>query len=146
LGREDEPDMRIDLCGELCNLFSERGVEVVLREIKEGGRGTMGDLRHEVLPVLDVLGINVPQAPAWRRQRDAEEREFERELARKETEEQEWGSLPPFQPTMPPFEPRPTMPDFDTPLPYQHDGPRVGRNDPCPCGSGKKFKKCCGKK
>ncbi|MGV8988963.1 MAG: UPF0149 family protein [Cypionkella sp.] len=23
-------------------------------------------------------------------------------------------------------------------------GPRVGRNDPCPCGSGKKFKKCCG--
>jgi SEC-C motif-containing protein len=23
------------------------------------------------------------------------------------------------------------------------DGPKVGRNDPCPCGSGKKFKKCC---
>ena len=23
------------------------------------------------------------------------------------------------------------------------DEPRVGRNDPCPCGSGKKFKKCC---
>ena len=23
-------------------------------------------------------------------------------------------------------------------------GPRVGRNDPCPCGSGKKYKKCCG--
>jgi SWIM/SEC-C metal-binding protein len=21
---------------------------------------------------------------------------------------------------------------------------RVGRNDPCPCGSGKKYKKCCG--
>jgi uncharacterized protein len=24
------------------------------------------------------------------------------------------------------------------------DGPKIGRNDPCPCGSGKKFKKCCG--
>lgn len=24
-------------------------------------------------------------------------------------------------------------------------GPKVGRNDPCPCDSGKKFKKCCGK-
>jgi SEC-C motif-containing protein len=23
-------------------------------------------------------------------------------------------------------------------------GPKVGRNDPCPCGSGRKFKKCCG--
>ena len=22
--------------------------------------------------------------------------------------------------------------------------PRVGRNDPCPCGAGKKFKRCCG--
>jgi hypothetical protein len=25
------------------------------------------------------------------------------------------------------------------------ESPKVGRNDPCPCGSGKKFKKCCGK-
>ncbi|MGH7180068.1 MAG: SEC-C metal-binding domain-containing protein, partial [Tepidisphaeraceae bacterium] len=24
------------------------------------------------------------------------------------------------------------------------EAPRVGRNDPCPCGSGKKYKKCCG--
>jgi uncharacterized protein YchJ len=24
------------------------------------------------------------------------------------------------------------------------DGPKIGRNDPCPCGSGKKYKKCCG--
>lgn len=26
----------------------------------------------------------------------------------------------------------------------QYDAPKAGRNDPCPCGSGKKFKKCCG--
>ncbi len=25
----------------------------------------------------------------------------------------------------------------------QRNEPKVGRNDPCPCGSGKKFKKCC---
>ena len=24
-------------------------------------------------------------------------------------------------------------------------GPKIGRNDPCPCGSGKKYKQCCGK-
>lgn len=29
--------------------------------------------------------------------------------------------------------------------PYKRDDPRIGRNDPCSCGSGKKFKKCCGK-
>ncbi|MCR4674471.1 MAG: SEC-C domain-containing protein [Lachnospiraceae bacterium] len=27
-----------------------------------------------------------------------------------------------------------------------HVGKKVGRNDPCPCGSGKKYKFCCGKK
>ncbi|MBH9967305.1 SEC-C metal-binding domain-containing protein [Rossellomorea oryzaecorticis] len=24
-------------------------------------------------------------------------------------------------------------------------GPSIGRNDPCPCGSGSKYKKCCGR-
>ncbi|WP_083839452.1 SEC-C metal-binding domain-containing protein [Methylophaga frappieri] len=29
--------------------------------------------------------------------------------------------------------------------PITRDYPKIGRNDPCPCGSEKKFKKCCGK-
>ena len=29
-------------------------------------------------------------------------------------------------------------------LPFVRDEPKVGRNDPCPCNSGKKYKKCCG--
>jgi hypothetical protein len=29
-------------------------------------------------------------------------------------------------------------------MPIVRTEPKVGRNDPCPCGSGKKFKKCCG--
>jgi preprotein translocase subunit SecA len=32
-----------------------------------------------------------------------------------------------------------------TQQPVMRDGPKVGRNDPCTCGSGKKFKHCCGK-
>lgn len=31
------------------------------------------------------------------------------------------------------------------PQPYVREMPKIGRNDPCPCGSGKKYKKCCGK-
>ena len=31
-------------------------------------------------------------------------------------------------------------------LPIQREMPKVGRNDPCPCGSGRKFKACCGRK
>ena len=28
---------------------------------------------------------------------------------------------------------------------FHNETPKVGRNDPCPCGSGKKYKKCCGR-
>jgi preprotein translocase subunit SecA len=31
------------------------------------------------------------------------------------------------------------------PVTVKRESPKVGRNDPCPCGSGKKYKKCCGK-
>ncbi|HHY91705.1 MAG TPA: preprotein translocase subunit SecA, partial [Firmicutes bacterium] len=29
--------------------------------------------------------------------------------------------------------------------PFRRQGKKIGRNDPCPCGSGKKYKKCCGR-
>ena len=51
-----------------------------------------------------------------------------------------WASFLPEQPTpsrssnTQPTEPRPYIP-----------GIKVGRNEPCPCGSGKKYKKCCGR-
>ena len=33
----------------------------------------------------------------------------------------------------------------EKPQPIVNSGPKIGRNDPCPCGSGKKYKNCCGK-
>lgn len=34
--------------------------------------------------------------------------------------------------------------DFSPPMPIVEQSPKIGRNEPCPCGSGKKYKKCCG--
>jgi len=45
----------------------------------------------------------------------------------------------PGQPSQQPFQQ-----EAPKPAPIQSNEPRVGRNDPCPCGSGKKYKKCCG--
>ncbi len=42
-------------------------------------------------------------------------------------------------PNMPPFSGMPFI------APYVRNDKKVGRNDPCPCGSGKKYKNCCGK-
>ncbi len=33
----------------------------------------------------------------------------------------------------------------DAPIKQAHKSQPAGRNDPCPCGSGRKYKKCCGK-
>ena len=32
---------------------------------------------------------------------------------------------------------------FPLPMPYRRSEAKVGRNSPCPCGSGVKYKKCC---
>ena len=42
-------------------------------------------------------------------------------------------------------ESKPQNTSENKPQPIRNDGPKIGRNDPCPCGSGKKYKNCCGK-
>ncbi len=57
---------------------------------------------------------------------------FEREQERKRL------NTPVVDPDAPPLP--------DTPVEQARKEHTTSRNDPCPCGSGKKFKKCCGKK
>jgi preprotein translocase subunit SecA len=51
--------------------------------------------------------------------------------------------LPKLQAPLPP-PPAPAPASYTAPQPFVRQ-PKIGRNDPCPCGSGKKYKKCCGK-
>ena len=50
---------------------------------------------------------------------------------------------PPSSPSVDLPDDLPALPRIE--LPIKRDMPKVGRNDPCPCGSGKKFKSCCGR-
>ncbi|MFA5160459.1 MAG: SEC-C metal-binding domain-containing protein, partial [Candidatus Omnitrophota bacterium] len=43
-----------------------------------------------------------------------------------------------------PFSPRNEASDNQAPAPIKRSHEKIGRNDSCPCGSGKKYKKCCG--
>ena len=55
---------------------------------------------------------------------------------------------PPTPAARAPSKPAPGNPQAEEPqleLPLKRELPKVGRNDPCPCGSGKKFKSCCGR-
>ena len=82
------------------------------------------------------------------------------ELTDTVTELSRWASFTERKPTFrelpasrpdPVYSPRPMSDPVPTGGRYapgvgtiRFDAPRVGRNDPCSCGSGKKFKKCCG--
>lgn len=39
---------------------------------------------------------------------------------------------------------QPDLRDLSPPIPIVEQSPKIGRNAPCPCGSGRKYKKCCG--
>jgi len=39
---------------------------------------------------------------------------------------------------------QPELRDLSPPMPIVEHSPKIGRNAPCPCGSGRKYKKCCG--
>jgi hypothetical protein len=43
-----------------------------------------------------------------------------------------------------PVEPKPPIPRPRRVHTKRRSGPKIGRNDPCPCGSGRKYKHCCG--
>lgn len=56
------------------------------------------------------------------------------------------GGAPSGPPLFRSLPPGPPLPDMAPQVvePYVRSSPKVGRNEPCPCGSGKKYKRCCG--
>ncbi|MGH7742156.1 MAG: SEC-C metal-binding domain-containing protein, partial [Candidatus Eiseniibacteriota bacterium] len=67
--------------------------------------------------------------------RQAEPRPAPRRMVAQHAEAQSFGGSAGPDEVSRPATPAPAAPQ-------RHEGPRVGRNDPCPCGSGKKYKKC----
>ena len=77
----------------------------------------------------------IPEAPP---QQNVQEREPQR---RTRYSEGRGGEPDPSRPNAAPVGPRPQGPVG----PIRNEGPKIGRNDPCPCGSGKKYKNCHGR-
>ena len=117
------------------------------------GRGlidpmVIGDIRRDLGRTLAD-----PELSGWYAFSDAAKRDQERHAtgpqdARRTFADTPQSSVAPFKGVSnslrrrkPGFAPR--MHGCGRRLPRCRRSPRLGRNDPCPCGSGKKFKKCC---
>jgi hypothetical protein len=153
LGREPDEPLRRHLAQALLTQFASEGIEearrlLVGRELDFEARG----LRDYLLETCALTGERFPEYDEWQAASRAE-----KEAHRKRVEELRGDSmgllkyalekltgrkasdLPEAESRRPPIAP-PAQP-------RRPEGRRkVGRNEPCPCGSGKKFKMCCGRR
>lgn len=104
----------------------------------------MVTLEEVLLPVIQVLGIELPEGERWRQER--EEREHRLAARRAELDSGAWQGLDAAPPGVSRFG-QDAEPEFETDagMPFRRTDAKVGRNESCPCGSGKKFKRCCGR-
>jgi hypothetical protein len=163
LPAETDLAIRLNLCQALLDHFSFAGVEPARQLIKQ--QELTPDLRHlrsSLIAVCKIMGSRFPEFDVWQEEAksDAQQEwakmqelqklafeaggdlgllvqrlkarlaELQLEKKRLEAEVAEKKRLLARKPS-----PRP-MPGSTRPN-------RIGRNDPCPCGSGKKFKHCC---
>ena len=112
------------------------------REAFELFQVMLGRIKHEIIQMLARVRIRsedeVQQMELEQRRR-AEEQARAMQFQHAETA----GFSAPDLPADPGAGAQAPMPVVHTPV--HRDAPKVGRNDPCPCGSGKKYKQCHGK-
>ncbi|MBY6096499.1 preprotein translocase subunit SecA [Ferrimonas balearica] len=90
-------------------------------------QGMLDSLKTDVISILSKVQV---QAQADVDEMEAKRREQEEQLARMRNFQHAQSE---------------GMGEEGETSPEQRQGPKVGRNDPCPCGSGKKYKQCHGK-
>ena len=148
--QEKDADIRLHLAEALLIQFAPEGIEAARRLLI--GRQldfTSRELRSYLLETCAIMGERFPEYDEWLAAEKAEREEHRRRVKELEGDpkrlllyalEKLAGRKAPEVP-----KPRPPAPVWS--LPRESGGKqKVGRNDPCPCGSGKKFKNCCLKK
>ncbi len=110
-------------------------------------------LDESLLTLSTMTGIDLPEGPEWQKRIDESRSRWSVGMSNVDHLMQPVGSLGPSTLHAAPL--TPTRPDRSAAAvaerpaqvrkPFRNERAKVGRNDPCPCGSGKKLKKCCGK-
>lgn len=139
LPQDKDLDIRTKLADALLGQMADEGIEPVRQMVQQGEYDPgITDLMSRLVAVSTILGVTYPEYPYWKE-------EAEEQWAMQEQRRKERRGL--FQAIVTPQKPVPAKKkDSDLvrkPTPLLRTEKQVGRNDPCPCGSGKKFKKCC---
>ena len=135
LEAEKDEEVRENLIGAVLSHFSSEGIEPARQRCLR----RLYELQTPLVAAATLMEIDFPEREKWRKEIQAHEKMVQRRM-------REWMSTP-LQ-AAPKPKPAPLPPMLNNPIPSP-GAPIIGkktagRNDPCPCGSGKKFKKCCG--
>lgn len=120
LSLENDFELKAWLATALVDQFATEAIDAACTVLAEDPDSS--DLKSSVVVACRLMAYDVPGLPQW-----------ERELAERRRPVVT-GRLPP-----PVF----NRLDFASDVAPVSTRVKTGRNDPCPCGSGKKFKKCC---
>ena len=107
------------------------------REAFERFGEMLEQVKHDTISIVSRVRIQSEQDV----QRMEAERRASQTMEFKHAQAPILGQAPPQGPQGPQGAPPPAAP---APEPFVREGRKVGRNEPCPCGSGKKFKQCHG--
>ena len=113
LESQDDPKIRSVLCDALLAHFPSRGWELIRRETQAGDPFRRESLMAGLIVTSIVRGRELPEVEVWRQELLTEQELLEEKC------------------------------DTESQRVRQQRRDKTGRNQPCPCGSGKKFKKCC---
>jgi len=141
LPQDKDGGIRTKLADALLAQFAFEGIEPVREMVaRRAYDSSVLDLVQRLVAVSTVMGESFPELPVWKR-------EVEEKQARMERRTKEMRHFFQSPASAAPAAPGPREDYLDRkPAPIVRLEQKVGRNNPCPCGSGKKYKNCCLKK
>lgn len=142
LPQEEDSTIRTELADAVLGQLAPEGIEPV-RELvlRQRFDPRISDIPERLVAVSMILEVQFPEYSVWKRAAEKRQAQIERNLKEMRP------ILQPVTPPTPAAAPTPARersPSWGSKAaPVIRTEKRVGRNDPCPCGSGKKYKKCC---
>ncbi len=157
LDNELDAEIEVSLSNALLGQFTPSAIDIVRDTIHSFHLdGEIRYLRAHLVAVATIMDVPFPEYNRWKAAAEHEEAVFEehsREIFRRfdGNPERLLHDLPSTQVPKLEFGDEYEDDSYELPAvdhlpafqPLRNTAARIGRNDPCPCGSGKKFKKCC---
>ncbi len=122
--KTDDEEMKALIIEALCHHLTKEALPEIEQYIRKGYTSFLIDKEHVLYGYFTVMGIHHHELEKWKRIATARDESFRKKMKQFENMESSNKNRVQITTTHRKLE-------------------KIGRNDPCPCGSGKKYKKCC---